>query len=191
MSGYVFWMVLNGIYDIVIDGRSGWGVLTGSGIGFYYGYHVTDPYAAYLRGYYFTSTSYMQLPPHSQNGSDSLIIGAENTISIWIRCKSGNGVIFTKQDSSQNVYYSIDLSSYLPSINIYIYDWLTYTSVSYACTSSLNDVNWFLLEFNMNVESSNDLTKVKCFINGSEDSVNDTPGYLQDITTGFTITIGA
>ena len=84
----------------MIDDIQGIECLTGIDTSFYPTYDTTDPYASYLRGYYFTSTSYLQLPPHGEDSSYSLVLAAENSISIWLRPQDSDGVIFSKQDKS-------------------------------------------------------------------------------------------
>ena len=88
----------------------------------------TDPYAAQDRGYYFTGSSLMQMPPHTSSDESELILAAENTFSFWVRPTSGTGVLFSKQaDSTQVVYYEISLNAYVPELTMRGYDLSTLT----------------------------------------------------------------
>ena len=42
----------------------------------------------------------MRLPPHPNNTNNSLVIGAESTISFWIRPSNEEGTLFSKQENS-------------------------------------------------------------------------------------------
>ena len=48
--------------------------LAGSSSEFYPDYDSLDPYAARFRGYYFTGSSVIQLPPNDEDSTLSLVI---------------------------------------------------------------------------------------------------------------------
>ena len=53
----------------------------------------------------------MRLPPHPNNDESSLVIGAESTISFWIRPSNEEGILFSKQENSS---FTSNSSSFTP-----------------------------------------------------------------------------
>ena len=50
------------------------------------------------------------------------------------------------------------IANYYVHINIKLYDWFTYTDVSFSCASDLDNVNWYLVAFSLTLDLINDLT---------------------------------
>ena len=124
---------------------------------FYPEYHANDPYAAYRRGYYFHGTSYIQLPPHSEDSSDSLVFGAENTVSVWIRPKTTDGTIFAKQDSSdETIYYELVLVAGAPTVNFYGYNLSSYAMVSSTSSNTVDDTQWYTIGYSISLDTNAD-----------------------------------
>ena len=100
--------------------------MTGSGDSFYPSYEDSDPFAAMDRGYYFDGDDYMQLPPHTFDTSNSLVIGAENTISIWLKPTSTEGSLFVKQTNSQANIYRLHLNGLTPELTLRLFNLQVY-----------------------------------------------------------------
>ena len=71
----------------------------------------------------------MQLPPHDEEPTNSLTIGAECTISLWVKPANVGGNLFTKQmeSSPYTIRYAVTLSTYTPQLVTYITDYETST----------------------------------------------------------------
>ena len=100
VDGFGFHLRPTKIQNKVPDLQNSIPVLTGINNDFYPNYHSTDPLAAKDRGYYFTGTSFMQLPPNSEDPSPLLRIAPEFTATIWVRPQTSSGVLLSKQQDT-------------------------------------------------------------------------------------------
>ena len=150
---YIISLTLDGIEGLVEDEEDGGTVLAGTSSEFYPDYDEYDPYAAQGRGYYFNGNSILQLPPHTEDSSLSLVMAVENTISIWLKPTTAGGVLFTKQNNGFTQIYSVDLVTYTPRLSVYLYDWEDYEVVSQTSTTSLTNSAWHNLAVLMTVDT--------------------------------------
>ena len=188
-SGYVFNLQLQDIQDIITDSQSSIQVTTGSSSSSYPTYDSTDPLAN-KRGYYFTGTSYMSLPPNYVDTSTVLLFSPVFTISCWIRYTTA-GVIFIKQSSSSPYTASIKiyLSGDYPTISLYLDNYGTISNSELSCSNQLTKMSWQQVAFKIGL---NDATEVTCVINQVSETTQQLGFYLlNDFSSSFTITIGA
>ncbi|CAG9321678.1 unnamed protein product [Blepharisma stoltei] len=185
-NGFVFHMKLIKIEDRVVDLQSGIPVETGSSSDFYPNYLSSDPYAADGRGYWFTGTSYMVLPPNFKDASPLLIISPEFAISAWINPKS-DGIIFSKQDSSDNEILTMSISSQNPSIKIKLENGQTY---SVSSTSKVTYNQWNFISFTPTIDKSPSETIIFNTNGASDTSAALSTSWFKDISSSFTIIIG-
>ena len=163
----MFDLQIDGIEDIVSDKQSGIPVLTGADNMFYPEYGPTDPYAVEDRGYYFHSQSYMSLPPHISESNYLLTIGAEFTVSMWIRAKDSTGVLFEKQTETSTTIISYQLESYVPKILIRLYDLSSYTEAEHYASTGISEAFWYNIGFSINLDLANEVSQITCYLDGN------------------------
>ena len=61
---------------------------------------------------------------------------------MWIRPQSGNGTVFAKQDTSDFIYYGLELIDYSPTVIVNGYDLTNYQQRSLKSTFELKDSEW-------------------------------------------------
>ncbi|CAG9335149.1 unnamed protein product [Blepharisma stoltei] len=194
---YTDFLVLNmmphQIKDVVVDLASSIPVLTGKDNSFYPTYDATDPIAAIYRGYYFSGSAYMQLPPYTGTGSPLLTFSPKFTISAWINPVSDTGVVFSKQTSNGGFekFVSFELVSKYPSLTLTLQNSNTiiYTSAAASVEVSLSQWNF--------ISAASDISAapqqiIKIMTNTFTDISSDQDSsWLNDLQSSFIITIGA
>ena len=85
LFGFVFSLELRKYSNIIDESRRNLQVLTGTTGDSYPSYDASDPYVTALRGFFFTGTSMLQLPPHADDTSDSIVFASTFASSMWIR----------------------------------------------------------------------------------------------------------
>jgi len=90
-SGFVFHLTPHEVKDKVYDNINSIPMSTGEDSSFYPNYKPSDPWAAYMRGYYFTGSSYMTF--------SGLTLAPHFTLTVWVRPDSGSDtqVLFRKK----------------------------------------------------------------------------------------------
>ena len=123
-----------------------------------------------------------------------MVLGAENTVSLWLNPQATGGTLFTKQTESSpfSAYYKVDLSGLTPRITLHLYDTSSYNTINIQCLQSLTTSDWHNLILGLYLSTDDDSSYVECSIDGDV----ETPslmgsGYLQDLLNDFTISIGA
>ncbi|CAG9335197.1 unnamed protein product [Blepharisma stoltei] len=189
---FVFNLMPHQIKDIVNDLESNIPVLTGKDNTFYPTYDSTDPIAAIHRGYYFTGSSYMQLPPYSSTPPPLLTFSPKFVISAWIMPISDTGVIFSKQDNgSFGAYITFELKNKFPSLTLTLRDTtiITFTSSNLSLRASLSQWNFISAVSDV---STTPKQSISLTTNTNIDSSGDLhPSWFVDLENSFLITIGA
>lgn len=188
-GGYIFYIKPDKIENFVTDTQKSIKVDTGADSSFYPTYATTDPMAS-PRGYYFTGTSYMRLPPNAVDTGNSVTLSPVLTISMWIRY-SQSGTIFIKQ--SQTSPYTSSIKAYLsggyPSISVLLDNLGTKSTSSLSCSTALTTTEWHQFAFILTINGG---TYLQCVIDGTSQSQIFIGYYvLIDYTSSYTITIGA
>lgn len=188
-AGYIFYILLNKIQDTVVDSKYNLKATTGVDTSFYPSYQPSDPLAN-PRGYYFTGSSYMSLPPNYADSTSSIIFSPILTISTWIRY-TNPGTILNKQLNSSPYTSSIKLglTGQNPTISILLTTSVGTSTTSYTCLTALNTTSWHQVAFTLTVS---DATYVNCIIDGTPEGSVFIGNYLLiDYTSNFVINIGA
>ncbi|CAG9335175.1 unnamed protein product [Blepharisma stoltei] len=181
------------IKDIVVDLASSIPVLTGKDNEFYPNYDTTDPIAAIYRGYYFSGSAYMQLPPYTATSSPLFTFSPKFTISSWIKPITATATIFSKQANSGlfEKYVCLELINKAPSLTISLKDSSTvsYTSSNPSLQVALSQWNFISA---ISSTSSTPQQTISLSINGVTDTSSDLhASWLNDLENSFFITIGA
>ncbi|CAG9335172.1 unnamed protein product [Blepharisma stoltei] len=190
---FVFNLMPHQIKDVVTDLKSNIPVLTGKDNSFYPDYDATDPIATINRGYYFTGSSYMQLPPYAGTTTPLFTFAPKFTIAAWIKPIIGTGVIFSKQANSGLFKKSISLeliNKYL-SLTLTLKDssTITYTSSNPSLETTLSQ--WNFISAISSISSTPQQT-ITLSLNGASDLSSDlAPSWLIDLENSFLIAIGA
>ncbi|CAG9320645.1 unnamed protein product [Blepharisma stoltei] len=186
------------IQDTITDSAQSIVALTGNSNSFYPSYGTYDPLAAYDRGYYFSGSTYIQLPPYSGSATAQLYIGTDNTFCTWIWPTAPAGTIFSKQKNSASVdsYYTITLSGYYPMITLNVYKSGSGGSTitgSYVCPSAITNDRWYYIVIQTTYSSSAKKTYANCYIDSSTVSSSQfvAAGSLRDSQTNYLNDIGA
>ncbi|CAG9335153.1 unnamed protein product [Blepharisma stoltei] len=189
----VFNLMPHQIKDIVLDLASSIPVLTGKDNKFYPTYDATDPIAAIYRGYYFSGSAYMQLPPYTGTASSLLTLAPKFIISTWIKPISGTGVIFSKQINSGafTKYVSLELVNKFPSLTLTLQEstTITYTSALASLETTLSQWNFISALSDI---STTPQQIVKLTANLNTDTSSDLhASWLNDLESSFFNLIGA
>ncbi|CAG9335944.1 unnamed protein product [Blepharisma stoltei] len=181
----VFNLRLSQIKDIVYDSVRNVAFQTGNDDSFYPFYNLEDPFAANLRGYYFRGTSFMK----SKDNSPSLTLGAEFTISAWINPILDIGYIISKQDSLSTNFITFSLTLGKLCFSMTLEDG---TSVSYTTTTiSITLGSWNFIAAK-SIISPTPKQQISFYIDSSSEISSDlASSWYQDISSAFTINIGA
>ncbi|CAG9335159.1 unnamed protein product [Blepharisma stoltei] len=196
--GYANYLVFNlmphQIKDIVTDLASSIPVLTGKDNNFYPNYDTTDPIATIYRGYYFTGSSYMQLPPYTGTSSPLFTFSPKFVMTTWIKPISSTGTIFSKGQISGGTfkkYVSFELIGKMPSLALTLKG---STIIAYASSNPLLEVTLLQWSF-LFVESSISGTPPQQIItlqtNSNSDFSSSLPSsWFIDLQNSFLISIG-
>ncbi|CAG9335208.1 unnamed protein product [Blepharisma stoltei] len=192
-SGFVFNLKPHQIKNIVNDLQNNIPVLTGKDNTFYPNYGITDPYAAIYRGYYFTGTSYMQLPPYLSTPSPLLTFSPQFAIATWIKPISGTGVIFCKQtdNGAFTKYVSFELINKYPSLTLTLKDSSTVTYIGTNASLQVTLAQWVFISATSGISSTPEQT-ISFTMNSFSDISSDLgDSWLEDLESSFFISIGA
>ena len=131
------------IQGVITDSAGGINVITGDSQKFYPNYESSDPYSAYLRGYYFNgNSSFMQIT------DSEFLLPFNFTIDIWLNPLLPDGVILSKNSTSLYFassvpYFFVNLTSQSARMtcnNLLISTWNHFT-ISLSFSSSLSTIN--------------------------------------------------
>ena len=182
---FVFHLEPHKIQNVVTDQRNLIPVLTGKDNSFYPEYDYTDPYAARDRGYYFTGSAYMQLPPHNLDSSSLLVLSPEFTLEMWVKPYLGTGTILCKQGVDSISYLEVELENYTPRVNLKLTSGLVNAS-----GSKLQPDTWNFLAFKTYFVSSNYYVDVQ--VNSTVVSTDTfEQDWYKDLENPLNFTIGA
>ena len=176
-SDFVFNLRPHNIQDIVTDLQSSIPVLTGKDNSFYPNYDSSDPWAAKDRGYYFTGSSYMQLP------SPSLVLAPQFSLGMWVRPTSSTGTLLSKQADSSGVAteFCIRLNNYFPEVEL----------ESFLSATGSVDMNegWNFLGVYFYLDSYFEL---EVYVNQTLSlALNSGTNWVDDLDSSFLFSIGA
>ena len=116
---FIFQLDLNTLSGVLYDTRSKIPVLAGNSQRFYPNYDESDPFAAYLRGFYFNgNSSFLTISPTSMSKTP-LILGPNWLIELWILPNSLSGCIISSI-SDTSLLYSLCLSPTQILLNIFL-----------------------------------------------------------------------
>ncbi|CAG9335196.1 unnamed protein product [Blepharisma stoltei] len=190
---FVFNLMPHQIKDVVYDLESNIPVLTGQDSKFYPNYDSTDPIAAIYRGYYYTGSSFMQLPPYGSISSPLLTFSPKFVISSWIKPKLGTGVIFSKQASSGSFkkYVSLELINKAISLTLTLKDstTITYTSANPSLEATLSQWNFISASSSINSTPQQIVALSKNLVSDTSSGLD--ASWLNDLENSSFITIGA
>ncbi|CAG9335199.1 unnamed protein product [Blepharisma stoltei] len=192
-NSFVFNLMPHQIKDIITDLKSNIQVLTGKDNKFYPDYDSTDPIAAIYRGYYFSGSSYMRLPPYAGTTSSLLTFSPKFVMSAWIKPISNTGVIFSKQADSGlfKKHISLELINKAPSLTLTLKNsnTKTFTSTNPSLEAALSQWNFISASSGI---STNPQQIISLSRNGMIDTSSDLdPSWLSDLGASFLMTIGA
>ena len=160
MRNTLFDLELNNTLEgVLIDSASSIEVITGENGQFYPDYDSSDPFTAFLRGYYFNGTSsYLKI------NDTSVLFPFTFTIETWINPMSSNGVILQRKN------FNLTIEDFYPTYYLN----LTNSTLSNACGLLANNSwNHLIISFEFNVN----MTTATC------SSSYSSHGYLLDINT--------
>ena len=184
-TSLIFNLQLSVICDIVEDKANSIPVLTGKDNKFYPDYDITDPLPAKDRGFYFTGSSYMLLPPYLDTSYPLVYLAPEFTISIWIKDQYDECAILAKQDNALRNILEVGFSDELVHLDINTY------KVQSQVFDLVNDRGWKFLVVKSELESYDD-TSINFFLNNTLKSSSKLEStYLQDSSIEYFFTIGA
>ena len=131
----VFYAELDSLEDSFNDQITDILITTGADSSFYPNYGVTDPWVAYGRGYYFTSSTYISIDPGINS---KLVLGPEFTLGIWAYVTTP-GNIFTRSDTSLICALTTDILGYSTTLN-------TMGTLVNSASSSFTSSVWHLFD---------------------------------------------
>jgi len=133
-SGFVFHLTPHEVKDTVYDNINSIPVSTGEDSSFYPNYKPSDPWAAYMRGYYFTGSSYMSF--------SGLTLAPHFTLTVWVRPDSGSDtqVLFSKEDGGELVEFALDSGK--PRLKVLLKN---LESLEHTSSSSITPKTWNFL----------------------------------------------
>ncbi|CAG9335195.1 unnamed protein product [Blepharisma stoltei] len=155
---------------IVLDSISGISVGS-SNVLAYPSYDPNDPYPAYLRGYYFTGTTYL---------SFQVVTGPYFTISTWIY-PTGLGTIVSKTLSGNEILCLEISNSGFPKFSLILSD-----SSTFSVTLTANTLNkWSFIAFTGNIDT-NSKTTINSYLNSQtkDSGSSNNFAYFQDSSSG-------
>ncbi|CAG9335177.1 unnamed protein product [Blepharisma stoltei] len=197
--GYANFLVFNlmphQIKDIVTDLASSIPVLTGKDNNFYPNYDTTDPIATIYRGYYFTGSSYMQLPHYTDTSSPLFTFSPKFVMTTWIKPISSTGTIFSKGQISGGTfkkYVSFEFTGKMPSLALTLQD---STTITYTSSNPLLEVTllqWNFLFIKSSISGTTPQQTISIQTNSNSDFSSSLPSsWFIDLQNSFLITIGA
>ena len=188
VDDFVFHLKPHAFQDTVTDTQSFIPVLTGHDNSFYPTPGVHDPIPAKDRGYYFTGTSCMQLPPYNSVTTPLLTLAPEFTIAMWINPSAPGGTLLSKQSNALENYLRLYLDNYSPKVSIRLF--LTNSQVSHSTADPLTQDSWNFISVQTRIE--NDHYNIKVFSNSAfHDSTNLAQDWFKDLKNSFIFRIGA
>ena len=186
----VFDMVFDGIQGIVYDRQFGLPAVTGSSERFYPEYEANDPYAAYGRGYYFNGVSSIMRLPELEYSSPTFLFGPEVTIEVWIKSLQASGTIISKQiTSTQQIIFQLQLVDSFITLSARV-------ALNNGWNSPPNSVveaslnTWIYFGIRNKYVGPGAFSGSYCY-NYQTYDMGGGCGYVDDISSGFTMTIGA
>jgi len=187
VDDFVFHLKPHAFQDTVTDTQSFIPVLTGDDNSFYPTPGAYDPIPAKDRGYYFTSTSYMQLPPYNSVTTPLLTLAPEFTIAMWIRPTADFGTLLTKQRNSSTVStkFEVLLNSKQPQVD------LDLTLTPHSSTDSIKEA-WNFLVVGTHLDPSVPEFRVSAYLDTTQ-VISSSLGndWLVDLEDSYLFSIGA
>ena len=182
-----FDMKFDEIQGIVYDKTNEIPAITGSSKQFYPDYEENDPYAAYERGYYFNGVKSILRLPEFEYTAPYFTLSPEFSIELWIMPVQGNGTIISKQRTTD----------YLSTFELTLYNSVLQLS---ALTSSHTSKVWVIQEIlletwsyfgiSMKYLGSSGFDLYYCYNYATFDKGSNLL-YIDDVSSGFAMTIGA
>ncbi|CAG9335140.1 unnamed protein product [Blepharisma stoltei] len=192
-NSFVFNLKPHQIKDIILDSESKIPVLTGKDNSFYPTYDVTDPIAAIYRGYYFSGSAYMQLPPYAGTISPLLTFAPKFVISTWVMPISATGALFCKQTDSGlfTKYMSFELINQFPSLTLTLKDSSTITYTSSISSLKVDLSQWNFISAVSSISATPQQIIILTTNTYTDTSSNLRASWLNDLQSSFFLTIGA
>ena len=183
-NAFVFSLELNNLDGVLYDTRNNITVLTGNSKSFYPNYDTNDPFAAYLRGYYFNGNSSMLKISQMGSSETALILGPIWTIKIWALPNSLSGCLISSI-SETSLMYSICMEPQHMILSIFLKEY-GITSVAFLNSPRIN--SWNLISIGITFNGT--ATTAYYSINGNLDGSALLSGvhyinYFKETTTYF------
>ena len=186
VDDFVFQLKPERIEDVVEDTRSAIPVLTGKDNNFYPTYTTEDPWAARHRGYYFTGSSVMQLPPYGSTTDPKLVIAPQFAITFWLFPLNPTSTIFAKQDDS----------SFDNNLRLWMYYGQPSIDIKVSSTETLSGsvdlaTGWNFLGVRLFIDSDSNY-KLEMYVNNTLCGLSNFGGtFYKELSTDFYASIGA
>ena len=187
-STLVFRLTPRQIQDIVNDNSSNIPVYTGEDSSFYPNYKPTDPWAAYMRGYYFTGSSYMRFPDSSEY---EFTLAPDFTITAWVRPDSDSNtqILLSKTDQNGKSMIEFSIDSENPKLNVVLRNLESFTSSS---SHSIEARNWNFIGAKGYTGANNYFTiKMIVNLNANSEATSSQKSFYYDVQSNYKMTIGA